>query len=105
MPPSLGQRFVIAAAVPVRELTAESEVLLQRAAMAAALAVALAVIGALAASLILSRSIARIARKTERIRQLDFSDRQPVQSRITEIARLSDAVENMRSGLEIFGRL
>ena len=49
MPPSLGQRFVIAAAVPVRELTAESEVLLQRAAMAAALAVALAVIGALAA--------------------------------------------------------
>lgn len=104
MPPLLQQRFVIAAAVPVRELTAESEVLLQRAAIAAALAVALAVIGALAASLILSRSIARIALKTERIRQLDFSDRQPVQSRITEIARLSDAVENMRSGLEIFGR-
>ncbi len=104
MPQLLGQRFVIAAAVPVRELTAESQVLLQRAAIAAALAVALAVIGALAASLILSRSIARIALKTERIRQLDFSDRQPVQSRITEIARLSDAVENMRSGLEIFGR-
>ena len=104
MPPLLQQRFVVAAAVPVRELTAESEVLLQRAAIVAALAVALAVIGALAASLILSRSIARIALKTERIRQLDFSDRQPVQSRITEIARLSDAVENMRSGLEIFGR-
>ncbi len=104
MPPLLGQRFVIAAAVPVLELAAESQVLLQRAAIAAALAVALAVIGALAASLILSRSIARIALKTERIRQLDFSDRQPVQSRITEIARLSDAVENMRSGLEIFGR-
>jgi adenylate cyclase len=104
MPPLLGQRFVIGAAVPVRELTAESQVLLQRAAIAAAITVALAVIGALGASLILSRSIARIALKTERIRQLDFSDRQPVQSRITEIARLSDAVENMRSGLEIFGR-
>lgn len=104
MPLLLGQRFVIAAAVPVRELAAESQALLQRAAIAAALAVALAVIGALAASLILSRSIARIALKTERIRQLDFSDRQPVQSRITEIARLSDAVENMRAGLEIFGR-
>ena len=103
MPPLLGQRFVIAAAVPVLELTAESQALLQRAAIAAAVAVALAVIGALAASLILSRSIARIALKTERIRQLDFSDRQPVRSRITEIARLSDAVENMRSGLEIFG--
>lgn len=104
MPVLLGQRFVIGAAVPVHELTAESQVLLQRAAIAAAVAVALAVIGALAASLILSRSIARITLKTERIRLLDFSDRQPVQSRITEIARLSDAVENMRSGLEIFGR-
>ena len=104
MPPLLGQSFVIGAAVPVRELTAESRVLLQRAAAAAAIAVALAAIGALAASLILSRSIARIALKTERIRQLDFSDQQPMQSRITEIARLSDAVENMRAGLEIFGR-
>jgi adenylate cyclase len=104
MPPLLGQSFVIAAAVPVRELAAESQTLLQRAAIAAAVAVALAVIAALAASLILSRSIASIALKTERIRQLDFSDRQPVQSRITEIARLSDAVENMRAGLEIFGR-
>ena len=104
MPPLLGQRFVIAAAVPVLELTAESRVLLQRAAIAAAVAVALAALGALAASLILSRSITRIALKTERIRQLDFSDQQPVQSRITEIVRLSDAVENMRAGLEIFGR-
>jgi adenylate cyclase len=104
MPPLLGQRFVIAAAVPVLELTAESRVLLQRAAIAAAVAVALAALGALAASLILSRSITRIALKTERIRQLDFSDEQPVRSRITEIVRLSDAVENMRAGLEIFGR-
>jgi len=104
MPLLLGQRFVIAAAVPVGELTAQSQVLLQRATIAAAVAVALAVLGALAASLILSRSIARIALKTERIRRLDFSDQQPVQSRISEIARLSDAVENMREGLEIFGR-
>jgi len=104
MPVLLGQRFVIAAAVPVLELTAESRVLLQRAALAAAVAVALAALGALAASLILSRSIARIALKTERIRRLDFSDQQPVRSRISEIVLLSDAVENMREGLEIFGR-
>lgn len=104
IPALLGQRFTIAAAVPIHELTAESQALLLRAAIAAAIAVALAVIGALAASLILSRSIARIAQKTEHIRRLDFSDRQPVRSRITEIARLSDAVENMRNGLEIFGR-
>ncbi len=88
----------------MRELTAQSRELLQRAAIAAAVAVLLAILGALAASLIVSRSIARIALKTERIRQLDFSDRQPVRSRIREIVRLSDAVENMREGLEIFGR-
>ena len=104
MAPLLGQRFIVAAAVPVHELTAQSRELLQRAAIAAAIAVMLAVLGALAASLLVSRSIARIALKTERIRQLDFSDRQPVRSRIREIVRLSDAVENMREGLEIFGR-
>jgi len=104
MAPKLGQRFVIAAAVPVSELSADSRALLERAALAAAVAVGLAVLGALAASLLVSRSIARIAAKTERIRRLDFSDRQPVKSRISEIVRLSGAVERMREGLEIFGR-
>lgn len=104
MPETLGQRFVIAAAVPASELAAESRVLVQRAAIAAAVAVALAILGALIASLVVSRSVARIAAKTERIRQLDFSDRQPVDSRISEIVQLSDAVEHMREGLEIFGR-
>lgn len=101
---TLGQRFVIAAAVPVAELAADSRILLERAAMAAALAVGLAILGALAASWLVSRSIGRIADKTDRIRRLDFSDHRPVESRISEIARLSDAVERMREGLEIFGR-
>ncbi len=104
MPVTLGQRFIIAAAVPVSELAADSRILLERAAMAAAVAVLLAVLGALAASLLVSRSIARIAEKTDRIRRLDFSDVAPVESRITEIARLSDAVERMRLGLDVFGR-
>jgi adenylate cyclase len=78
--------------------------LLQRAAIAAAVAVGLAILAALVASLLVSRSIAHLAAKTERIRRLDFSDQQPVQSRIREIVRLSDAVERMREGLEIFGR-
>ena len=56
------------------------------------------------AALLVSRSIGRIVAKTERIRSLDFSDRVPVKSRITEVARLSDAVERMREGLEVFGR-
>jgi adenylate cyclase len=104
MPPNLGRRYVIAAAVPIVELSADSQTLVRRAAVAAAVAVALASLGTLLAALLLSRSIARIAGKTERIRSLDFSDDTPVESRITEIVRLSEAIERMRGGLEVFGR-
>jgi len=104
MPPTLGRRFLIAAAVPFVELSADSRLLVQSAAIAAAIAVGLAALGALLAALLLSRSISRIAGKTERIRSLDFSDRAPVESRITEIVRLSQSVERMREGLEVFGR-
>jgi len=104
MPPALGKRFFLAAAVPVSELSAASHALLARAAIAAGIAVALAILAVLAVSLLLSRAMARLAAKTDRIRNLDFSDQEPVKSRISEIARLSDAVEQMREGLEVFGR-
>jgi adenylate cyclase len=104
MPPMLGRRFMVAAAVPIVELSADSVTLIHRATIAAVVAVGLATLGALLASLLLSRAISRIAGKTERIGSLDFSDRVPVDSRISEIARLSDSVERMRGGLEVFGR-
>ena len=104
MAPAFGRHYYVAGAVPIVELSADSQMLLERAAYAATAAVALAVLATLLASLVLSRSLARIAAKTVRIRDLDFSDRTPVYSRITEIARLSDAVERMREGLEVFGR-
>ena len=104
LPQELGQRFIVASAVPVSELAANSRALLERAAAAAAIAVGFAILGALLASLLVSRSIGRIAAKTERIRNLDFADRVPVRSRISEIVRLSAAVERMREGLEVFGR-
>jgi adenylate cyclase len=104
MPPTIGRRFLIAAAVPFVELSADSRLLVRSAAIAAAIAVGLAALGALLAALLLSRSISRIAGKTERIRSLDFSDRTPIDSRITEIVRLSQSVERMREGLEVFGR-
>jgi len=104
LPPNLGQQYVIAAAVPIAELSAASQALVQRAGIAAVVAVAVASVVAFLAALLLSRSIARIAFKTERIRNLDFSDVTPVNSRISEIVRLSEAIERMRSGLEVFGR-
>jgi adenylate cyclase len=79
--------------------------LIRRAAVAAGVAVLLATLGCLIAAWLLSRSIARIVGKTERIRRLDFSgSSDPVDSRITEIVLLSDSIERMRSGLEVFGR-
>jgi len=104
MPRTLGKDFIIGAIVPTAELTMTSHALLEHAAEAAAIAVGLAILAALAVSLLLSRSLARITAKTERIRNLDFSDRVPVVSRIREVLRLSIAVEQMREGLEVFGR-
>jgi len=103
LPPLYGRAFAIAAAVPVAELTTTSRALLERGAYAGAAAVGLAIFAVLIASLLLSRSMARLAVKTQHIRDLDFSDRAPVRSRITEILRLSEAVERMREGLEVFG--
>ena len=104
MPPVMGEHFTVVAAVPVIELSARSHGLIRQSALVGVATVALAVLAALLVSLLLSRSIARIAAKTERIRDLDFSDRTPVVSRIREILRLSSAVERMREGLEVFGR-
>jgi adenylate cyclase len=104
LPPLFGERFVVGIAVPLIQLEGGSRILLQRSVMIAAIALALAALAVFLVSRFLSRSIARIAVKTDRIRNLDFSDREPVVSRIREIVRLSSAVERMREGLEVFGR-
>jgi adenylate cyclase len=101
--PIYGQSFAVAAAVPIQELTVISRALLERGAWAGAAAVGLAILAVMLVSFVLSRSMTRLAAKTQHIRDLDFSDRVPVKSRITEILRLSEAVERMREGLEVFG--
>jgi len=104
MPALLGRTFMIGVAVPDEELSAASKALLERAALIAAGAIALAALAVLGVSLLMSRAVRRIAQRTERIRNLDFSDPEPVASSITELRQLSDSVENMRRGLQIFGR-
>lgn len=104
MPALLGRTFMIGVAVPDEELSAASKVLLQRAAIIAGGALAIAALAVLGVSLLMSRAVRRIAQRTERIRNLDFSDPVPVASSITELRQLSDSVENMRRGLQIFGR-
>ena len=104
VPPVFGLSFIVASAVPVAEISAASRTLMLRAGATGFVAVLLAILGGLWVSLLMSRSIARITAKTERIRDLDFSDQAPVRSKITEVLRLSDAVERMREGLQVFGR-
>jgi adenylate cyclase len=104
MPAVMGTNFISGVLVPTIEISAASRGLIQQSAIVGAAAATVAILAALLVSLVLSRSIARIAAKTERIRDLDFSDRTPVVSRIGEILRLSSAVESMREGLEVFGR-
>ena len=101
--PIYGRGFAVAAAVPIAELTVTSSALIERAAWVGGTAVGLAILAVLLVSFVLSRSMARLAAKTQRIRDLDFSDQVPVTSRITEVLRLSEAVERMREGLEVFG--
>jgi adenylate cyclase len=103
MTPLFGEALTVAAAVPEDELSAASHALLLRAAIAAAIAVVVAILAVMAVSLLLSHSMARLAAKADRIRQLDFTNHVPVRSRITEVLRLSRALERMNEGLEVFG--
>ena len=105
VPPALGRRYLVAAAVPIVELSVDSQTLLERAALAAAVAVALAILGVLLASFMLSRSIvAHRGQDRTHPRSRFLRPRRRSTSRITEIMRLSDSVERMREGLEVFGR-
>lgn len=104
VPAVLGKSFSVAAAVPKEELTAESRGLIEHSAVLAAGAVIVAALAVFGVSLVLSRALLRITAKTESIRRLDFSDTAPIKSRISEISQLSNAIERMREGLQVFGR-
>ena len=104
MPPVLAERFFVATAAPVEEIAGESRHLIGETVVVALAAVLLAVASVLAAALVLSIGMRRVAARTGRIRDLDFTGGQPVRSRIREIILLSDAVERMREALEVFGR-
>lgn len=66
-----------------------------------------ALLGGLAAIGILAWRIARplghLTQEAKAIRRLDFDGAVPVVSRITEIARLSEAMEGMKAALRLFG--
>ena len=104
MPAVFDERFWVGVAVPVSEIAAESRFLILESAAIALGIVLIAIVAVFLASLLLSRAMGALAARTELIRNLDFSDPQPVLSRIREILQLSQSIERMRDGLEVFGR-
>ncbi len=102
--PVFDRRLFLAVAAPMPELTAETGALITRSAFVAVAAVVIAFVGGVAASRLLSKPLGHIADKTDQFRQLDFSDVSRIDSRVSEINRLETAVEQMRGGLEQFGR-
>lgn len=104
MPPVFDERFWVGVAVPITEVAAESRFLILESAAIAFGVVLIAIAAAFLVSLLMSRAMARLAVRTELIRNLDFSDPHPVGSRIREILQLSGSIERMRDGLEVFGR-
>ena len=104
VPALLRGRFFIGAAAPVAEITIQSGLLIREAVTIALVVVLFAVAAVLFAALALSKGIKRVAARTSGIRDLDFTAGEPVRSRIREIMLLSDTMERVRDGLEIFGR-
>jgi adenylate cyclase len=104
LPPVLGSKLYLAIAAPMSELARETGALITRSALIAAAAVLLAFAGGILAARLMSAPLARIASKTDQFRHLDFSDASRIDSRVAEINRLDQAVEQMRGGLEQFGR-
>lgn len=104
MPAVFEEKFWVGVAVPVSDIAAESRFLILESAAIAFVVVLIAIAAVFLASLLLSRAMSQLAARTDLIRNLDFSDPEPVRSRIREILWLSQSIERMRDGLEVFGR-
>jgi len=96
-------RVMVAVLAPAADFTGAVEAALRRGTALAALALALglSLLGLLAWRI--ARPLAALTREAEAIRRLDLDAAMPVQSRITEIARLADAMGGMKSALRQFG--
>ncbi len=103
LPPTTDKHLFLTIAIPSKELTVESDALLKWTAIIALITIAAAIVIVGFVSRTLARALGRLAQQTQRFRRLDFSDSTIVRSRVTEISRLAEAVERMRSGLELFG--
>jgi adenylate cyclase len=94
----------LAFTAPVDEINASSRALVRTTVGITLMAVLIAVLAIVAMSRLLASPIKRLALATERIGKLDFTSAVDVGSRIREVGFLSDSLERMRHGLDLFGR-
>jgi adenylate cyclase len=96
-------RVFVAVLAPTTDFTGAVEAALRRGTLLAilALAIGLALLALLAWRI--ARPLAALTREAEAIRRLELDEAMPVQSRITEISRLAEAMGGMKSALRQFG--
>jgi adenylate cyclase len=94
----------LAFTAPLDEINSSSRALVRATVGITLAAVLIAVLAIFAMSRLLASPIRRLAMATERIGKLDFSTGIDVGSRIREVGFLSDSLERMRHGLDLFGR-
>jgi adenylate cyclase len=95
-------RVLVAVAAPIADFTAPVDAALQEGTIRAVLALCggLAAIGLLAWRI--ARPLAALTQEAEAIQRLELAGPVPVQSRITEVARLAGAMDGMKSALRVF---
>lgn len=104
LPPAIDLSLNLTIAIPASEFAAETDTLIWRTSVLALVAVAVAIVIVVIVSRLLARALKRLAEQTQRFRRMDFSDATMVHSGVREISRLAEAIDRMRSGLELVGR-
>ena len=93
----------IAVVAPVRDFTAQVDAELHRGLAIAAGILAIGIILAIVISRFISRSLMMLTMEAERLRDFDFTEAPPTNSRISEIVSLGSALHAARTAIRSFG--
>lgn len=99
-----GFKFTVGFATPESDLTGEIDKLQKHAAMITFIVMGISVVILLLTTKYLSSPINRLTKMAHSIANLDLRKMPPIETRIKEIAYLSDTMERMRDSLSTFGQ-
>ncbi len=96
-------RILVAVAAPHADFTGPVEAAVREGTTIAGLALLAGLLGTGIVAWRMARPLGALTREAEAIRRLELTGGVPVDSRITEVARLSEAMDGMKSALRQFG--